>query len=191
MNRPDLPDIAALDAEAMARARTRLASLTKPVGSLGKLEDLAVWLAGVQGRAQPTVERRTIVVAAADHGVAARGVSAYPSEVAAQMVANFLTGGAAINVLARQANASVLVVDAGVLEPIEPHANLVSLRTAPGTQDMTLGPAMTEGQARRCLEAGIALAGRIDADVIGCGEMGIGNTTAASAIVAAQLSTLR
>ncbi len=182
-----LPAVAPLDTEAMAGARARLASLTKPVGSLGKLEDLAVWLAGVQGRALPSVDNRTIVVAAADHGVAARGVSAYPSEVTAQMVANFLSGGAAINVLARQANARVLVVDAGVNQSIDPHESLVSMRIAAGTQDMTQGPAMTEAQAIKCLEAGIALAGRLPAEVIGCGEMGIGNTTAASAIVAAQL----
>lgn len=187
MSELELPDVEALDAEAMIAARVRLASLAKPPGSLGKLEDLAVWLAGVQGSALPTLRRRTIIVAAADHGVAGRAVSAYPSEVTAQMVATFLGGGAAINVLARQAGVCVLVVDAGVRSPLAAHESLVPLRIAAGTRDMTLGPAMSDAQARQCLDAGIALAGRLDADVIGCGEMGIGNTTAASAIVAAQL----
>ena len=110
--------IEALDGSAMALARTHLDSLTKPVGSLGRLEELAVWLAGVTGDVQPSFPRKTVVVAVADHGVAGAGVSAYPSEVTEAMLHNFLKAGAAINVMARAQGASVLVVDAGVLEDV-------------------------------------------------------------------------
>jgi nicotinate-nucleotide--dimethylbenzimidazole phosphoribosyltransferase len=187
MPKLSLPPIPALDSASMAAARSRLNALTKPPGSLGRLEDLGVWLAGVQATPLPAVKHRTIVVAAADHGVAARGVSAYPPEVTAQMVANFLAGGAAINVLARRARAEVVVVDAGVRGATDRDPRLIDVRIAPGTRDMTQGPSMTPDQARRCIEAGLALAETVDAEVVGCGEMGIGNTTAASAIVATML----
>ncbi|MEX1252944.1 MAG: nicotinate-nucleotide--dimethylbenzimidazole phosphoribosyltransferase [Dehalococcoidia bacterium] len=177
--------VRAPDAEAMAVARARQATLTKPPGSLGRLEDLAVWLAGVRGDARPRLERKTVVVAAADHGVARQGVSAYPQGVTAQMVRNFLRGGAAINALARQSDADVIVVDAGVVEPIEPSEGLVSLRIGPGTKDMTQGPAMTREQAIACLEAGARLAADLNTDAVVLGDMGIGNTTAAAALTAA------
>jgi nicotinate-nucleotide--dimethylbenzimidazole phosphoribosyltransferase len=187
MTNLSLPEIPALDSAATGAARARLDRLTKPANSLGRLEDIAAWLAGVQAKPLPTLTRRTIFVVAADHGVAGRGVSAYPSEVTRQMVANFLAGGAAINVLARSAGAEIFVVDAGVkgLAPDTP--GLLSRRIGDATADFTAGPAMTPADARRCIETGIALAADCDADVIGCGEMGIGNTTAASAVVAALL----
>ena len=109
--------ISAPDAEAAARARARQDQLTKPPGALGRLEELSVRIAAMRGDARPRLEQRLVVVAAADHGVAARGVSAYPPEVTAQMLANFLAGGAAINVLADHAGARVRVIDAGVLPP--------------------------------------------------------------------------
>jgi nicotinate-nucleotide--dimethylbenzimidazole phosphoribosyltransferase len=184
-----------LDSRAMAAAQARIDGLTKPPGSLGRLEDLAVQLAGMRGQEAPSVARRTIVVVAADHGIARRGVSAYPPEVTAQMVANYLAGGAAINVLARLAAADVLIVDAGVATPIpdtdgaraSTSARLVSAPIRAGTADMSAGPAMTPMETMSAIDLGLAIARELaDAgmDVIGLGEMGIGNTTAASALVA-------
>ncbi|MEA2536179.1 MAG: nicotinate-nucleotide--dimethylbenzimidazole phosphoribosyltransferase [Chloroflexota bacterium] len=176
-----------LDVAAMDAARERLDQLTKPRGSLGRLEDLVVQLAGVRGAAMPSIERRAIVVMAADHGVAARGVSAYPSEVTGQMVANFLSGGAAISALGRQLGARLVVVDMGVATAIPPRDDLLSRRLGPGTADLSAGPAMTERQALAGIEAGIEIAASLAADgveLIVPGEMGIGNSTAAAAIVA-------
>ena len=184
-----------LDHAAMTAARRRLDALTKPPGSLGRLEEVVIWLAGVTGRPDAMVEWPAILIAAADHGVTAQGVSAYPADVTAQMVANFVAGGAAINVLARSVGARVTVIDVGVASAIAPSpaaadgASLVEARVRAGTADMTLGPAMSRDDALAAIEAGMTLANRaVDdgADVIGLGEMGIGNTTAASAITALQ-----
>ena len=190
--------IAPLDAEAAAGARARQDQLTKPPGALGRLEELSVRIAGMRGCARPRLEQRLIVVAAADHGVAARGVSAYPPEVTAQMVANFLAGGAAINVLADHAGARVRVVDAGVLSASgggTPELDesgrpaLVRLDLPRGSGDITDGPAMSREIAERAIAAGIALVeGERQGpglDIVGCGEMGIGNSTAAAALIAA------
>ena len=181
------------DARAAAEADRRQDDLTKPPGALGSLEALATRIAGITGQARPQLDRRLIVVAAGDHGVAAQGVSAYPSEVTAQMVANFLAGGAAVNVLASHAGARVRVVDAGVVGETPEDPRLLRLRLAPGTQDMTVERAMTRALAQRAVAEGIALvarerdasAGGEGADIIAAGEMGIGNTTSAAAIVAA------
>jgi nicotinate-nucleotide--dimethylbenzimidazole phosphoribosyltransferase len=185
-----------LDADAMREAAEHLDRLTKPPGSLGRLETLLVELAGITGRVDAPVARRTIVVAAADHGVTRRGVSAYPSDVTAQMVANFVAGGAAINALAGAAGAEVVVVDAGVATdiPDAPGAvrdagrtRLVRARIRDGTADMTEGPAMSRAEAFRGIAIGLQLVDdlrRTGLDLIGVGEMGIGNTTAASAITA-------
>ena len=177
------------DASATAAADRRQHDLTKPPGALGRLEALATRIAGITGQARPRLDRRLIVVAAGDHGVAAQGVSAYPAEVTAQMVANFLAGGAAINVLAAHAGARVRVVDAGVAGETPDDPRLLRLRLAPGTRDMTREPAMTRALAQRAIAEGIALVARERAeggvDLIAAGEMGIGNTTAAAAIVAA------
>jgi nicotinate-nucleotide--dimethylbenzimidazole phosphoribosyltransferase len=147
---------------------------TKPRGSLGRLEDLAVRVAEIRGTATPGRLRAVVVVAAADHGVAAQGVSAYPSEVTAQMLANFEGGGAAVCVLARLAGAELRVFDVGV---------------GAGTDDMTAGPAMSPERARACLEEGRRAAADLAAafGIVAVGEMGIGNTTSASAIAAALL----
>jgi nicotinate-nucleotide--dimethylbenzimidazole phosphoribosyltransferase len=183
-----------LDVEAMTAARTILDGLTKPPGSLGRLEELAITLAGITGRARPSMARRAIVVAAADHGVARRGVSAYPSEVTAQMIANFIGGGAAINVLAAISGASLTVLDVGVagaipdVRPGPRGGRLVQARIQPGTADMTEGPAMSRAAALAAIEVGLAVVDELHGsglDVIGIGDMGIGNTTAAAAIVAA------
>jgi nicotinate-nucleotide--dimethylbenzimidazole phosphoribosyltransferase len=187
--------IGPLDEAAMAAASARLDRLTKPPGSLGRLERLATQLAGITGLDLPCVERAAVVVFAADHGVTAQGVSAYPSDVTAQMVGNFCRGGAAINVLARLAGAQVVVVDVGVAGPIpetqastDAGARLVTARVADGTRDMTLGPAMTRAEVSAAIEAGRSVVAELiagGADVLAVGEMGIGNTTAASALVAA------
>ena len=172
---------------AAAAAQRHLDTLTKPPGSLGRLEELAVRLAALTGRA-PRVTAPVILTFAADHGVVAEGVSAYPQSVTAQMVENFLRGGAAVNVLARQAGARVVVADFGVATPLGAPEPLVVRRIAAGTHNMAHGPAMSRAQAIAALEAGAALAeAAIDdgADLVGTGEMGIGNTTAASAITAA------
>ncbi len=180
--------IGTLDDAAMQAARQRLDRLTKPPGSLGRLEELAVWLAGVTGQVRQRLDRRTVVLMAADHGVAAEGVSAYPQTVTAQMVANFLRGGAAINVLARQAGARVLVVDMGVAAELAEQEGLLVRKLGWGTRNMARGPAMTRDEAVRAIECGMEVAGREiaqGAKLLATGDMGIGNTTASSAIVAA------
>lgn len=180
--------IGPLDQEAMAAARARQDTLTKPLGSLGRLEELSIQLAGITGNAQPKLEHKVIITMAGDHGVVAEGVSAYPQEVTPQMVYNFLRGGAGINVLARHAGARVVIVDMGVAAELEPHPDLISRRVAAGTRNMAIGPAMTRDEARQAVEAGIevleAEASR-GLNIVGTGDMGIGNTTASSAITAA------
>ena len=195
------------DATAMAAASAHLDRLTKPPGSLGGLEAIAIRLAGIRGRLVTDIERPVVIVFAADHGIAARGVSAYPPEVTAQMVANFVAGGAAINVLARASGAQLVVVDIGVagttdVEPIQNAATVESGRVtvsrratrlirasvAPGTRDFSVGPAMTREETVAAIEVGRRVVDEVidaSADLIAIGEMGIGNTTAASAIVAA------
>ena len=182
-----LESIGGPDAAATAEAQRHLDTLTKPPGSLGRLEELAARLAAVTGRA-PRVSRPVIFTFAADHGVVAEGVSAYPQSVTAQMVENFLRGGAAVNVLARQAGARVVVADFGVATLLGAAPGLVSRRFGPGTRNMAVGPAMTREQAMAAIEVGATLADdaiATGADLLGTGEMGIGNTTAASAITAA------
>jgi nicotinate-nucleotide--dimethylbenzimidazole phosphoribosyltransferase len=176
-----------LDAAAQAAARARHAALTKPPGSLGRLEAIAIWLAGVTASPRPRVVDPALILAAADHGVARRGVSAYPPEVTGQMVRNFVAGGAAVNVLARQVGATVLVVDAGVASSLDGVEGVIRRPHGAGTADLSTGPAMSRGSARQTIETGIELAEAAVADgagVIAVGEMGIGNTTAAAAITA-------
>jgi len=178
-----------LDERAMVATSARLDALTKPPGSLGRLESLATQLAGITGDPGASFERRAIVVAAADHGVVRQGVSAYPADVTPQMVANFLAGGAAINVLATRVGATVTVVDAGVAGDIPAvgtdAATLIRAPIRAGTDDMTAGPAMSRDEALAAIRTGLDAAATLERDgveLIGIGEMGIGNTTAASAI---------
>jgi nicotinate-nucleotide--dimethylbenzimidazole phosphoribosyltransferase len=178
--------IGSLNAEAMRLARDRHAKLTKPAGSLGALEELAIRVAGITGTPVPTLREKVIITMAGDHGVTAAGVSAYPREVTAQMISNFLNGGAAINVLARHVGARVVVVDMGVATDIV-SASLLSRKIGYGTADMTKGPAMTREDALRAVEAGRAVLEREamkGMDILGLGDMGIGNTTASSALTA-------
>ncbi|MGE5398366.1 MAG: nicotinate-nucleotide--dimethylbenzimidazole phosphoribosyltransferase [Chitinophagales bacterium] len=180
-------EIGELDFSAMREAACIQKNLTKPEGSLGVLEDLAIKVAGITGNAKPTIGDKVIITMAADHGVAMRGVSAYPPEVTAQMVQNFIQGGAAINVLARHVGARIVVVDMGMSKPVN-NEGVLKYRIREGTCDIACGPAMSRKEAIACLEAGIEIAQNEvnrGAKYIGTGDMGIGNTTAASAVLAA------
>jgi nicotinate-nucleotide--dimethylbenzimidazole phosphoribosyltransferase len=180
--------ISPLDEKAMQAARERQERLTKPQGSLGRLEELSIKVAGIKGETISRLRYKVIVVMAADHGVVTEGVSAYPQAVTAQMVYNFLRGGAGINVLARHIGARVVVVDIGVAAELEPHPDLVSKKVALGTHNMMRGPAMSREEAINAIEAGLeVVAQEVEKglDIVGTGDMGIGNTTASSAITAA------
>ena len=182
-----LAAIPEIDHESAAATQRLLDNKTKPRRSLGRLEDLACKVAAIQGNPRPPLPTKAIVVMAGDHGVAQEGVSAYPPEVTWQMLLNFARGGAAINVLARHAGARLIVVDMGVNGPDEPIAKVLSRRIAAGTRNFTQGPAMTDEQAVLALEHGITVAQALASsgvDLIGIGEMGIGNTTAATALLA-------
>lgn len=182
-----LPVVPPVHPLAENEARARQGQLTKPAGSLGQLEDLSIQLAAITGQVNPSLARKAIVVMAGDHGIAQEGVSAFPAEVTPQMVLNFLHGGAAINVLARQANARVIVVDVGVNADFDPVPGLERCKVARGTQNMVRGPAMTRQQAEDAITVGLNIAAQEVAkglDVIATGDMGIGNTTPSAAICA-------
>jgi nicotinate-nucleotide--dimethylbenzimidazole phosphoribosyltransferase len=182
--RPD-----AVDEGLRSDARDVLDRKTKPRGSLGRLEDLAAQIAAVRGTITPEPLRAVIVVAAADHGVAAEGVSAYPQEVTRQMLDNFAAGGAAVSVLARRVNADVVVVDAGVIGASR-HVGVRDARLGPGTANAVEEPAMRRDQAAEAIRRGEELAGELTsagATVVALGDMGIANTTSASAICCALL----
>lgn len=184
-----LRQITGQNAEARRAAHERLEQLTMPHWALGRLMDLAEDLAGITGSIRPPVERRAVVVMAGDHGVTEAGVSRYPREVTVQMVANFVRGGAGINALARTGRARLVVVDMGIATaaPAEIASAVVNERIGPGTANIAAGPAMSRKDAVRSIEAGIRVARQLapETDLIGVGEMGIGNTTPSSAIVAA------
>lgn len=173
------------DADLAARLDARINDKTKPLGSLGALERLARQIGLIQGSEHPSLRQPAIVVCAGDHGVTAEGVSAYPQSVTWQMVENFLAGGAAINVFARQNQCALYIVDAGVNHDFGQRAGLVDRKIAPGTANFCQGPAMTMAQCEAALQAGIHFVDALEVDVLGFGEMGIGNTTAAAALMAA------
>lgn len=182
--------IPTVDTEATRKVRERFDNLAKPAGSLGKLEDMVAIYAGMTGQARPKIPRKAVILMAGDHGVAARGVSAYPQEVTVQMVHNYLAGGAGANVLARHAGADMVIVDVGIRVDLMEHPNLFKRKIAYGTEDFTRGPAMTRSNAIRALETGIEIADRcIDQGygLFALAEMGIGNTTSSAAIAAALL----
>ncbi|MDP3813768.1 nicotinate-nucleotide--dimethylbenzimidazole phosphoribosyltransferase [Pseudomonas sp.] len=174
-----------LDLVARSKAQARQLQLTKPAGSLGQLEQLAIQLAAMQGSQRPSIERPWISIFAGDHGVVAEGVSAFPQAVTGQMLRNFVGGGAAISVLARQLGATLEVIDLGTAVPLEPLPGVLHLHLGAGTQNFLQGPAMTLAQLLIALEAGQASVLRARAAgsqlFIG-GEMGIGNTSAATAL---------
>ena len=183
-----LQRISPLDQQAMASARAWQDQLTKPQGSLGRLETLAVQLAGMNGQVRPRIQHKVVTVMAGDHGVVAEGVSAFPQEVTPQMVLNFLHGGAAINVLAKHVGARVVIVDMGVAAPMQAHPQLVNRRVASGTGNIARGPAMTRDQAAASILSGVEIVeteiGR-GLDILATGDMGIGNTTPSAAIACA------
>ncbi len=176
------------DYAAVSRAEARQLDLTKPPGILGRLEEVSVRLAGIFGTERPEIRGKAVIVAAGDHGVVAQGVTGYPQEVTAQMVMNFLSGGAAISVMCRRLGIRQIIVDAGVAADLPRHPDLRELKIGRGTADISRGPAMSREQAEECVEAGINLAVEViesGVDLIATGDMGIGNTTPSSAITAA------
>lgn len=182
-----IKEISAPDKALMEKAQGRLDNLTKPQGSLGRLESLAKSIVGMTGKERPSFKNKVIFTLAGDHGVADEGVSAYPKEVTPQMVLNFLKGGAGINVLARHAGARVVVVDMGVASDITPDPRLILKKIGYGTKNMARGPAMSRDEAVRAICAGIDIFEEEFSkgiDIAGTGDMGIGNTTPSSAIAA-------
>ncbi len=180
-----LPVIPPFDTNASQEALGRQNTLTKPVGSLGRLEQIAAKLAGMQSRALPRIDKKVVVVAAADHGVAEEGVSAYPQSVTAQMVANFLDGGAAISVLADSLGAELIIVDAGVASDLPNNSRLQRHGLARGSANFARGPAMSRVQAEEIFSRGVVTGESIAATgntAVVPGEMGIGNTTAAATV---------
>jgi nicotinate-nucleotide--dimethylbenzimidazole phosphoribosyltransferase len=186
---PALPPVPQPDPDLAARVQHRLDRKTKPLGALGAIEALALRLALIQGHEAPRLHAPQLLVCAADHGLSRQGTSAYPREVTAQMVANMLQGGAAVSVLARQHGLALTVADCGVDAPPHPEATPMRVRAAGGTDDASLGPAMTEAEAQACLAQGMAwLEGR-PGNALLLGEMGIGNTASASLLMHALTGT--
>lgn len=181
-----------LDRALEPHVRAHLDDLTKPQGSLGRLEELALQYCLIQGTPRPHLGAKRIYCFAGDHGVAAEGVSAFPQEVTPQMVLNMLAGGAAINVLTRHVNAELVVVDMGVASPLENAPGLCRNKIRGGTDNIAVGPAMTRAEAETALAAGIELAeaaARDGVTMLGTGDMGIANTTPATALLAAYLNS--
>ncbi len=182
-----LARIRPLDAEVSTMVQARLDRLTKPLGSLGRLEEMAVRYATITGEVKPNLPRGAVFTFAADHGVAIEGVSAYPREVTPQMVLNFLRGGAGVNVLARHVGVDVRVVDIGVAYEFGAVPGLIQKKVMAGTKNLLVEPAMGREQAREALQIGVDLAteaSREGIGLIGTGDMGIGNTTPSAAITA-------
>ncbi|MFA6357215.1 MAG: nicotinate-nucleotide--dimethylbenzimidazole phosphoribosyltransferase [Candidatus Omnitrophota bacterium] len=180
-------NISGINQEVVKKAQDRLDSLTKPLGSLGRLEELAKQICGIKGELALGLDNKVIFTLAADHGVTDEGVSVYPKEVTAQMVYNFLNGGAGINVLAKHVGLKVVVVDIGVASDLKASPKLLINKINYGTKNMAKGPAMTRDEAIKAICVGIDLFEeefKRGLDIVGIGEMGIGNTTAASAITA-------
>ncbi len=181
-----------LDPALIKATQKRLDNLTKPIGSLGRLEELARLIVAITGKERPELKNKVIFTFAADHGVAAEKVSCFPQEVTLQMVYNFLAGGAGINVLAKHVNARVVVADVGVSGDLKPHPQLIIKKVGKGTKNMAQGPAMSREEAIRSIETGIEIFEaelKNGIDIAGTGEMGIANTTASSAITAVLTKT--
>lgn len=182
-----IANVSELDGPIMEMVASQQQQLTKPANSLGHLEKLSARLAGITRQLAPPLRPRTVIICAGDHGVTIEGVSAYPSEVTPQMIYNFLAGGAAINVLARQFGVNVVVLDVGVIGELPTHPRLRSLKVRPGTANLAQGPAMSRSEAVAAIEAGIRVAQEEIAagtQLLLTGDMGIGNTTPSAAITA-------
>ena len=181
-----LQKIKPLDVDVMKRTQKRLDELTKPPGSLGVLEDIAKQIAGITGNVIPELPKKAAILMAGDHGIVKEGVTPYPQEVTAQMVLNFVNGGAAMSVLTRHENADLYVVDIGVATDLPDLPNIIKRKVAYGTKNMAEGPAMTEAEAIRALEVGIEITEEVingGVGLIAIGEMGIGNTSPSTAII--------
>lgn len=182
----EAPTIPPFDHNSANAARNRQNDLIKPIGSLGRLEEISIQVAGIQGRPNPSVEKKVVIIMAGDHGVCEEGVSAYPSAVTHQMIDGFLMGKAAINAIAGYAGASVRIVDVGVDFDFAHAENLDQCKVTKGTANMVNGPAMTQEEVLKAIAVGMRIAEEEadkGAQLIAIGEMGIGNTTAASAII--------
>ena len=179
---PAIPDLH--DAALAARLQHKIDQKTKPLGSLGRLETLALQLGLILGSETPALYLPQMLVCAGDHGLAARGVSAYPSDVTWQMVENFLAGGACVSVLARQHGIALSVADCGVRHDFAPRPGLLNCKVAPGTADALSGPAMTAAQCDEALANGVRIVNQLPGNALLLGEMGIGNTSAASLLLA-------
>ncbi len=182
-----LQQIKPLDEEVMEKTQARLDDLTKPVGSLGMLENIAKQIAGITGSVVPELPKKAAILMAGDHGIVKEGVAPFPQEVTPQMVLNFVNGGAAMSVLARHENAKLYVVDIGVASDLPDVPNIIKRKVAYGTKNMAEGPAMTYEEATQAVEVGIDIAEMVireGAGIIAIGEMGIGNTSPSSAIIA-------
>ena len=179
---PAIPDIS--NAALAQRLQHKIDNKTKPLGSLGRLESLALQLGLILGEETPSLRSPQMVVFAGDHGLAARGVSAYPSDVTWQMVENFLAGGACVSVLARQHGLALTVVDCGVRHDFAPRDGLLIRKVAPGTADSAASPAMTAAQCAQALDNGVEIVKALPGNALLLGEMGIGNTSAASLLLA-------
>ena len=182
-----LARIRPVNTELLAQAQARLDNKTKPPGSLGRLEEFARRIVAINGSLEPDLSKKVVFTFAGDHGIVEEGVSLYPKEVTAQMVFNFLAGGAGVNVLARHVGAEVRVVDVGVDFDFENTPGMIHRKVARGTQNFAKGPAMTRDETLAALQVGIDLADQCKAEgigLVGTGEMGIGNTSPSSAIIA-------
>jgi len=182
-----LDTIKPIDQMLFKKARERLDKMAIPRGSLGRLEEFAQRIVAIKGTIKPEIKRKTVVVFAGDHGVVEEGVSAFPQDVTLQMVYNFIRGGAGINVLSRHVGADVIVVDIGVASDLEPQKGLLLKKVAKGTKNMAKAPAMSREEALKALFIGVDIADDLKlqkVDIIGTGDMGIGNTTPSSAITA-------
>ncbi len=182
-----IQSISVVGDEKLAAARDKIDNKTKPLGALGKLEHLAVKISLIQDTLDPIIDKKAMFVFAGDHGVAEEGVSAFPAEVTFQMVDNFLKGGAAINVLCRHHNIDIKVVDMGVNADFEDHPDLIKKKVRKGTRNFAVEEAMTENEVFEALAGGmdafLSVYDKQKIDIVGLGEMGIGNTTSASAII--------
>ncbi len=178
-----------IDEDAFNRAKERLANQAKPAGSLGIMEDISARLAGIKGCIDVKLTNKQIITCAGDHGVVEEGVSLFPSDVTPQMVYNFANGGASVNVIGKHAGASVKAADIGVAHDFAPDLPIFHKKVRHGTANFTKEPAMTRDEAVRSIEAGIEIVNELDAerpvDLLGTGDMGIGNTTPSSAVIAA------
>ena len=179
---PDVPPL--LNSNLGTKLRNKLDNKTKPVGALGRLEDLALRIGLILGNENPKLIKPQMLVCAADHGLAAEGISAYPSDVTWQMVENFLAGGAAVSVLSKQNNISLNVVDCGVRHDFEPREGLLIQKISKGTENALRGPAMSNEECQQAINNGISIVRELEGNAVLIGEMGIGNSSAAAMLLA-------